>query len=81
MLENPQQIEIIFSTHHYMILGASSVQKFSTPCVKRYGVILRTCRGGQIVFKSSFNIFLCQNMQDASLESDEIHNIDSSAVV
>ena len=50
--------------HHSSIctvFGASWVQQFSTLCVKRYGVIHRTWKGGQVVFKIVFNTFQCQN--------------------
>ena len=62
------------------ILGASLVQKFSPPCVNRYGVIHSTCRWGQIVFKSSFNKLQCRNLAQESLELDEICGIQSSAI-
>ena len=43
------------------IFWCNLVQKFSAPCVKRYGVIHRTCKGGKSCIQKQFWKLSCRN--------------------
>ena len=52
--ENNPYTKFYATQQSWTILGASWVQKFSTPCVKRYGMIHRTYKGGKICVQKQF---------------------------
>ena len=61
-----------------IILGASWVQKFTTPCVKRYGVIRRTWQGGKRCVQSGFQ---SQYLPEGLFEINETPGIHCSVIV